>query len=165
MSTCLRSFGRKCLKRRGQAANTGEKAMAKKINSFCLSFCGLVALLLLLLQMPSPCYAFDIEIDVSPNVLNIQSNSTIVTVHTDIAYSLVVGTSVFLNDVAINWWKSDDRGNFVAKFDSDEIKTLDGLIIGDYNKLTLTGYTTENEAFIGTQDIMVIDNIPAGRRD
>ena len=68
--------------------------------------------------------------------------STIVTVHTDIAYNLVVGASVSLNGVEIDWWKSDDRGNFVAKFDSDEIKTLDGLIIGDYNTLTLFGFTT-----------------------
>ena len=110
---------------------------------------------------PSSALAFDIEIDVSPNVLNIQSYSTIVTVHTDIAYSLVVGASVFLNGVAIDWWKSDDRGNFVAKFDSEEIKKLDGLITGDYNVLVLTGYTTDDEAFIGTQEIMVIDNIPA----
>ena len=95
-------------------------------------------------------------------MLNIQSESSIVTVHTDIAYSLVVGASVFLNGVAIDWWKSDDRGNFVAKFVSDEIKTLDGLKIGDYNTLTLNGFTTGGEAFIGTQDIMVIDNIPAG---
>ncbi|WP_300460884.1 hypothetical protein [Desulfobacula sp.] len=108
-------------------------------------------------------HAFDIEIDVSPNVLNIQSQSTIVTVHTDIAYSLVVGASVFLNGVAIDWWKSDDRGNFVAKFVSDEIKTLDGLIIGDYNTLTLTGYDTDGDAFIGTQDVMVRDNIPEGK--
>jgi hypothetical protein len=91
---------------------------------------------------PSATLAFDIEIDVSPNVLNIQSESTIVTVHTDIAYNIVVGASVFLNGVAIDWWKSDDRGNFVAKFESDEIKTLDGLIIGDYNTLTLNGFTT-----------------------
>jgi hypothetical protein len=31
----------------------------------------------------------------------------------------------------------------------DEVKTLDGLIIGDYNVLTLTGYTMDNEVFIG----------------
>ena len=109
-------------------------------------------------------YAFDIEIDVSPNVLNLQSASTIVTVHTDIDYNLVVGGTVFLNDVAIDWWKSDDRGNFVAKFDSNEIKNLVGLDIGNYNTLTLTGDTSYGEAFTGTQDIMVIDNIPAGKK-
>ncbi len=130
---------------------------------FLAAFC-CMALALIFFQMPAECHAFDIEIDVSPNVLNIQSQSTIVTVHTDIAYSLVVGASVFLNGVAIDWWKSDDRGNFVAKFLSDEIKTLDGLIIGDYNTLTLNGFTTGGEAFIGKQDIMVMDNVPSGRK-
>jgi hypothetical protein len=123
-------------------------------------FC--ITLALVFLQAPAKCYGFDINIDVSPNVLNIQSQSSIVTVHTDIAYSLVDGASVFLNGVPIDWWKSDDRGNFVAKFVSDEIKTLDGLIIGDYNTLVLNGFTTGGEAFIGAQDIMVIDNIPTG---
>jgi len=112
---------------------------------------------------PSTTLGFDIQIDVAPNVLNIQSQSTVVTVHTDIDYNLVVGSSVFLNGVAIDHWKADDRGNFVAKFLSEEIKTLDGLIIGDYNTLTLTGFTTEEEAFIGTQDIMVVNNIPQGK--
>lgn len=113
---------------------------------------------------PTHSFAYDISIDVAPNVLNIQSESVIVTVHTDIAYSAVVGSSVFLNDVAINYWKSDDRGNFVAKFLSNEIKTLDGLIIGDYNTLVLTGYDIDGEAFIGTQDIKVIDIIPQGKK-
>ena len=136
--------------------------MLRKTKTVCLPLFCCMALALVLFQMPAQCHAIDIEIDVSPNVLNIQSKSTIVTVHTDIAYSIVVGATVFLNGVAIDWWKSDDRGNFVAKFVSDEIKTLEGLIIGDYNTLTLNGFTTGEEAFIGTQDIMVIDNIPAG---
>ena len=38
-----------------------------------------------------------IEIDVAPNVLNIASSGTVVTVHTDIAYSAVAGASVSLN--------------------------------------------------------------------
>ena len=134
----------------------------RKAKTLCLPVVCCMALALVFFQAPAKCYGLDIEIDVSPNVLNIQSQSTIVTVHTDIAYSLVVGASVFLNGVAIDWWKSDDRGNFVAKFVSDEIKTLEGLIIGDYNTLTLIGFTTGEEAFEGTQDIMVIDNIPAG---
>jgi hypothetical protein len=139
------------------------KVMCKNAKIFCLSVLFCMVIVLVIFHNPAKCHAFDIEIDVSPNVLNIQSNSTIVTVHTDIAYSLVDGASVFLNGVAIEWWKSDDRGNFVAKFVSDEIKTLDGLITGDYNTLVLNGYTIYGEAFIGTQDIMVIDNIPAGR--
>ena len=112
---------------------------------------------------PATTLAFEIEIDVAPNVLNIQSESVVVTVHTDIAYSAVAGSSVFLNGVAINHWKSDAHGNFVAKFLSDEIKTLDGLIIGDYNELVLIGYDTDGEAFAGTQEIMVIDVLPQGK--
>ena len=105
----------------------------------------------------------DIQIDVAPNVLNIESESVVVTVHTDIAYSVVVGATVFLNGVEISHWKSDARGNFVAKFLSEEIKTLDGLITDDYNKLVLIGFTTGGEAFIGTQEIKVIDVIPQGQ--
>ena len=130
--------------------------ISRKVKPLSLPVLFCIALALVLFQMPAQCQAYDIEIDVSPNVLNIQSQSTVVTVHTDIAYSLVVGSTVTLNDVEINYWKSDDRGNFVAKFLSEEIKTLDGLIIDDYNKLVLFGYTADKDAFVGMQDILVI---------
>jgi hypothetical protein len=138
--------------------------MLKKMKALCLPVLCSMAFALVMFQMPAQCHAFDIDIDVSPNVINIQSQSTVVTVHTDIAYSLVVGADVDLNGVEIAWWKSDDRGNFVAKFYSDDIKTLDGLKIGSYNTLTLTGYTNDEQAFTGSQDIMVINNIPAGNK-
>jgi hypothetical protein len=109
-------------------------------------------------------YAFEIVIDVAPNVLNLQSHSIVVTVHTDIAYSAVVGSSVYMNGVAIDWWKADNQGNFVAKFDSDEVKTLDGLIIGGYNELVLSGFTSYGESFIGSQEILVIDIAPKGKK-
>ena len=103
-----------------------------------------------------------IQIDVAPNVLNIQSEGAIVTVHTDLAYSAVDGASVYLNGVAIQWWKADARGNFVAKFVMDEIKTLGGLLIDGYNVLVLNGFTTDGDPFIGMQEIKVIDIIPRG---
>jgi hypothetical protein len=136
--------------------------VSRKMKKLYLPVLCCMALALVFFQVPAKCYAFDIEIDVSPNVLNIQSKSIVVTVHTDVAYSTVVGSSVFLNGVLINSWKADDRGNFVAKFVSDEIKTLGGLVIGGYNTLTLTGYDTVGDAFIGTQEIMVIDIEPVG---
>ena len=73
----------------------------------------------------------NIQIQVSPNVLNIGSKGEIVTVHTDLPYSIVKGASVFLNGVPISWWKSDDRGYFVAKFDIDKVKYEAGLLVGD----------------------------------
>jgi hypothetical protein len=133
------------------------------MNLFRRSLVAVCALAMCGFLLPSTLLGYDIQIDVAPNVLNIQSESAVVTVHTDIAYSLVVGSTVFLNGVAISHWKADARGNFVAKFSSDEIKSLDGLKIDDFNTLTLLGYTTDGDAFMGTQEIKVIDIIPQGK--
>ncbi len=100
---------------------------------------------------------FEITIDVAPNVLNLLNQGQVVTVHTDIAYSTVQASTVYLNGVAISSWKSDLRGNFVAKFLMEEIKDLP-LVIDDYNTLTFVGITTANELFYGSQDILVINN-------
>ena len=100
-----------------------------------------------------------IEIQVSPNVLNLQNNGVVVTIHTDIPYSAVIGSSVSLNGLEIESWKSDNQGFFVAKFDMDEVKDLDDLEIGGYNTLSLTG-ETGNGTFTGSEDILVINNIP-----
>ena len=105
----------------------------------------------------------DIEIDCSPNVINIGSQGTIFTIHTDIPFSAVVGAECTLNGLEISWWKSDDRGYFVAKFDLDAVKDLDGLIIGGYNELTLSGVKTDGELFEGMQPILVINNVPTGK--
>jgi len=72
-------------------------------------------------------------------------------------------SSVYLNNILISSWKADDRGNFVAKFSMNEVKSLDGLIIGDYNLLTLLGVTKDGEPFVGTQEIRVIEVMPQGR--
>ena len=109
-------------------------------------------------------YGFEISIDVAPNVLNIESQGEAVTVHTDIAYWNVDVYTVYLSGVAISSWKADNRGNFVAKFLMDEIKTLDGLVIGDYNTLKLVGLTGNDETFVGTAEIMVVDIDPKGKK-
>lgn len=129
------------------------------------TFICLVVMGLLAFNMPTQCFGegISITIDVAPATLNIQSDGVVVTVHTDIAYSYVDFSSVYLNGVAINSSKIDNCGFFVAKFLMDEIKALEGLIIGDYNTLTLVGVTTSGDSFIGTQDIMVIDVVPNGK--
>ena len=122
--------------------------------SYCL------VLLLVSFLAPAPSAAFEITIDVAPNVLNLESQGVVVTVHTDIAYWDVDVSAVFLNGVLISSWKADNRGNFVAKFLMDEIKTLEGLIIGGENTLTLIGATTSGVAFSGSQEIIVIEIVP-----
>ena len=109
--------------------------------------------------VPTQCQAFEITIDVSPNVLSLESNGQVVTVHTDIDYDLVDLSSVYLNGVHIYSWKSDLRGNFVAKFLMNEIKDLE-MVLGEHNDFTLQGYTTLGEPFDGSQDILVVDNQP-----
>lgn len=130
-----------------------------------LSRLNLFTVVLCCFLLPSVVFGYDIQIDVAPNVLNIQSEGVVVTVHTNISFSSVVGSTVFLNGVEISHWKSDARGNFVAKFLSDDIKTLEGLIIDGQNTLVLTGYDTNGEAFIGTQDIKVINVLPRGKNE
>jgi hypothetical protein len=104
-----------------------------------------------------------VTIDIAPATLNLESNGAVVTVHTDISYYIVDFSSVYLNGVLIKSWKADDCGYFVAKFLMDQIKTLDGLVIGDYNTLQLVGVTTDGDPFVGTDEIKVIDILPSGK--
>ncbi|MBU1626141.1 hypothetical protein KKB18_02125 [bacterium] len=127
--------------------------MSKKV---CLK---VICLLTLTILFSSHCFAFEINIIVSPKVLNINSQGEVVTVHTDINYSTVAGSSVSLNGVEIKSWKADDRGFFVAKFLMEEIKDLP-LKIDDYNTLKLEGYTVDDEYFWGQTEIKVVDKKP-----
>jgi len=105
----------------------------------------------------------EITIDVAPAVLNLSNQGEVVTVHTDIAYGLVTASTVYLNGVAINSWKADDRGNFVAKFLMTEIKGLP-LNIGGMNTLVLTGKTIAGIEFSGSQEIKVINVISVSKK-
>jgi hypothetical protein len=129
-------------------------------------FC-FIAVSIAFFHAPTLCHAFDIAIQVAPSTLNIQSQSQVVTVHTGIAYSSVVGGSVTLNEVPISWWKADNQGNFVAKFVMTEVKTLastGALQVPGENDLTLTGTTTDGATFTGTQTITVIDVKSSGSK-
>ena len=99
------------------------------------------------------------EITVSPNVINISSASTVVTVHTDLPYCLVEGASVTLNGLDISWWKSDDRGYFVAKFSSDEVKALERSVKPRKLRFCHTDAhrNLRGEEFSGTDSVKVIN--------
>jgi hypothetical protein len=118
-----------------------------------------VALVAMFFLASSPLAAA--EITVSPNVINIASASTLVTVHTNIPYADVVGASVTLNGLEIDWWKADDRGYFVAKFVSDEVKALEEVTeaVGEGVPVTLKleGTLTDGETFSETDEVKVIN--------
>jgi hypothetical protein len=119
----------------------------------------------LVLSVPALTFSQEvIDIQVSPSTLNLQFNGQVVTVHTEIAYSLVVAETVCMNGVAIDSWKADNQGNFVAKFVMEEIIGLPGLVVGDYNTLTLDGTKTDGTTFTGSDEVMVINVAAKGKR-
>jgi len=139
------------------------KSMKPKVSFLRLAFTTAIVFFLSAGFSPAP---VEINIDVAPNVLNIQSEGTVVTVHTDIAYSAVEGASVELNGIIIAWWKSDSRGQFVAKFNMTEVETLVNAGVLDEGEITLTlaGETKLGVEFSGSQDISVIDVSSVGKK-
>lgn len=125
-------------------------------------FAGIAVLLVFFLILPVVAQDITITIKVAPNVLNLASQGEVVTVHTDLPYSQVVVATVSLNGIEIQSWKSDSRGNFVAKFNMNDIKDLP-LMIDAYNTVTLAGTTVNQQNFSGSQSILVVHNIPQGR--
>jgi len=105
-----------------------------------------------------------IEIQVSPHVLNLQNQGSVVTIHTDKAYSSVDASSVFLNGVEIQSWKADNQGNFVAKFNMDAIQGLPELEVNEYNTFTLEGNTYSGSTFTGSEDILVVNRVAKGKK-
>ena len=141
--------------------------MPRKMRSLGLTVFCCIVLSMGLLHAPTSSDAFEITIQVSPSTLNIGSDGEVVTVHTDIAYKIVVGASVYLNGVPISWWKADNQGNFVAKFDMIEVEELaasGGLEVPGENELTLVGFTNDGVEFTGTETITVINVQPSGRK-
>jgi len=139
--------------------------MSRRMKSSSVGLLSFIVLSLAVIVATSPSHAFEITIQVSPSTLNIQSSGEVVTIHTSIAYSSVVGATVTLNNVPISWWKADNQGNFVAKFVMSEVKTLANtgdLQVPGENELTLVGTTTDGATFTGTQTITVINIQPAG---
>ena len=114
-----------------------------------------VAAVVLFVLVSSPLAAREINITVSPHVINIASASTVVTVHTDIPYSVVAGATVKLNGLDIAWWKSDSREYFVAKFTASAVKGI--VEAGTTATLTLSGETKIGDVFSGSDDVGVID--------
>ncbi|MFO7691819.1 MAG: hypothetical protein R6V57_01920 [Vicinamibacterales bacterium] len=99
----------------------------------------------------------EITIEVAPNVLNLQSEGQVVTIHTSLAYGSVVASSVTMNGVTISSSKADNQGQFVAKFVMEAIKDLP-LKIGESNTLRIEGRTTTGASFWGSKAILVVNN-------
>lgn len=120
----------------------------------------LVAALLVFSSGPVAADELAIEVVVSPNVINLASASTVVTVHTNIAYGAVAGATVTLSGVAIDWWKADNQGCFVAKFRAQDVKDILVDYVGQQVTLNLCGETKTGVEFSGSDDVGVINVKP-----
>ncbi|MCI0493229.1 MAG: hypothetical protein L0Z07_09860 [Planctomycetes bacterium] len=100
--------------------------------------------------------AFEITIEVAPSVVSLDSQGQVVTVHTDIAYGAVDGWSVALDGLTIQSWKADNQGNYVAKFNLDDVKDMLKSKVGTEVVVTLTGETKDGEEFEGSDTIKVV---------
>ena len=97
--------------------------------------------------------AMEVEIAVAPNVVYMASQGVWVTVHAEISYYAVEGCTVTLNGLPVEFTKSDSRGQLVAKFTLDSVKSI---LTPGANALTLQGLTTSGVKFQGTDSIRVI---------
>jgi hypothetical protein len=118
---------------------------------------GLVALLAVAGTLSHRAVAGSVEeigIVVSPSCLALDSQGTWVTVHADIPYYIVAGATVTLNGIEVEWTKSDNRGDFVAKFRLDDVKSI---VEPPSATLVLEGETKEGVPFTGSDEVRVID--------
>ena len=124
------------------------------------------ALLLALSAGLAAADADEVTIVVSPNVVNLDSVGTWVTVHAEISYYDVEEFTVSLDGIPVVYIKSDARGELVAKFNLDDVKGLlnnDDILSKGEVDLTLDGITSDgHEKFTGTDTIKVI--VSTGKR-
>jgi len=91
---------------------------------------------------------------VSPQTMILGSDQgTSVTVHAEIPYSTVDKTSLTLNGIPAKGSKSDNRGELVAFFNEEAVKSI---VSVPSATLTLEGLTTAGGAFSGSDTVRVI---------
>jgi len=155
---------------KGDSLTRRKKMITRQVPSISLAAGAGLCALLAVLAFATTCSADDLEIEVeiSPKRINFSSTVQVITVHTDIAYVDVDGRSVVLFyrepsrdtecNIAISYWKSDDRGNFVAKFSMGDFRNIGcTLEIPGTNTFGMDGRTVHGQYFFGYDDVMVVD--------
>ena len=135
--------------------------MLRMIRTTALSLMFVIALSLTLI--PTQCLAQDYEIEIAPKVINLQCGGNDFSVHTTIPCGAVDGT-VCLRiegaqdcnaeeeccEVCSDRSKCDSRGNFVGKFEVQDVVNALCLEVGAY-RLVMSG-TIDGELFSAAQE-------------
>jgi len=133
----------------------------RMMKTVCPNFAFCLALSLMLL--PTQCLADDFEIEIAPKVINLQCGGNDFSVHTNIDCGDVDGT-VCLRiegeqncnsedaccEICSDRSKCDSRGNFVGKFEVEDVVNGLCLKVGSY-RLVLSG-TIDGEPFSAQQE-------------
>lgn len=93
-------------------------------------------------------------ITISPNTLVLNSESQVVTVHSNIPYVSVDTVSLTLDGISATYTKADTCGDLVVKFESGDIKDI--VKPGEVT-LTLSGKLKDNSSFSASDTITVIE--------
>jgi hypothetical protein len=116
-----------------------------------------------LMLLTTPCPAQDYEIEIAPKVINLQCGGNDFSIHTNIPCGAVDGTVCLrLEDsqdcstaeecceVCSDHSKCDNRGNFVGKFEVQDV--VNGLCLGESEYRLVMSGTIEGEPFSAAQE-------------
>lgn len=119
-----------------------------------------IALILIILPL-SAVIADDSTIDmvVSPNVLNIESNGGSISIHTDIGYVAPDDATLEVNGTPIDTISTfvDNRGNLVVKCSIDTVKDI---VVGTGEATFVLTANYNGSVYSGTDTIAVIQVLP-----
>lgn len=100
-----------------------------------------------------------IDMVVSPEVLNLESNGGSISVHTDIGYVAPSDAILEVNGIPVDniYTFTDSRGNLVVKADINVVKNM--VVAGEEAVFVLT-CDYEGETYTGSDSVPVIQVIP-----
>jgi hypothetical protein len=134
----------------------GDEILSKLIKILAMT---LVVVTMLLVSVTGTVFANgridgpDYAIEVSPNVLNIDSYGNAGNIHSNIPASGFTVDTLMVNGTEITFGTGvDSTGDLVINFDIDTFK--DTLVTGEYAKFVLTGFYVEGDP------ITVEDSVP-----
>ena len=131
----------------------------KKLFKLCIKALLVSTILTLLLSGAALADDNTIDMVVSPNVLNIESNGGSVSIHTNIGYVSAADATLEVNGTLIDtiYTFTDSRGNLVVKCSSNTIKNI---VVGEDEAVFVLTCSYNGGIYSGTDTIAVIQVLP-----
>lgn len=133
--------------------------IVKRVLRLCIKALFVSTILTMLLSSTVLASDNTIDIVVSPHVLNIESNSGSISIHTDIGYVSEDDAALEVNGTPIEniYTFTDSRGNLVVKC---SINTVKSIVVGEEEATFVLTANYDGGIYSGTDTIVVIQVIP-----